>query len=775
MSGTTRRIDRALRTLPAAGALYASFLALTASLADAMGVNPSLPGPLPAGLTLAGIALGVVVAAFLVVLWPRWMAAGAFLTAAAGLVALWLTGNSGWEICRQITVRGAGWLARGVRALVSAWRGESVSLTPDLAWAGVLLPLFILALLVGSSWRQKRDPFWILAVGAALPVLEWFSYFERALHYLTLYLVASLTYLAAWRALNRSRVRALNQPLSPLRSTIWATLLAVTAVVLARAVPASYPTITPSRMADWVTETIPGLRALRGPGGKDSPFDLAMVGFNSQPRALGGPVQQRSGTALTVKVLQVRYWPREDVSVPSLYLRGTILAQYTGHTWRHPLLPSPSPSSAAGDAGAALLGATIGSRWLDVALEITAKDLRTSTLFSPWIPLRVLPQGQTAPGKTTMDPLTGELRSSPPFSTYRVEARVPLPTLSELKPSFSGEQQDLDLFLQLPPGLPARVKDLAQRLTEKARTPYEQVQAVVTYLRSLPYDPQVPAPDPGQDFVDDFLFNLRRGYCVHHSTALAVMLRTLGIPSRWVQGFAVRLPADRLPPDDTSPAMGVPHATAHAWVEVFLPGWGWTVCDPTPRFQPLPAAFPPLPSAADHPSPGNVEPEPSRPSLRQPSRELYGEEATVSPSLPSSRRPTWVTYLVMVVAASASASLIRGTVRAASLARQERSRKGEETGTYTLRQYLLAQRYLALQGKVRAPWQTPREFLATCRAALDPEALACLAALTDGVEQALYGPRRPSPFLPSPVGGSPVPPLAVEVNRMAATPLRRWA
>ena len=132
------------------------------------------------------------------------------------------------------------------------------------------------------------------------------------------------------------------------------------------------------------------------------------------------------------------------------------------------------------------------------------------------------------------------------------------------------------IYTQLPATLPDRVGDLARRITAGATTEYDRVEAVQSWIRhNTTYDLDVPADPAGVDSVDHFLFVTHTGFCEQIASSLAVMLRTLGIPTRLVTGYG---------PGERNPLTGyfeVKQSDAHAWVEVFYPGIGWVPYDPT--------------------------------------------------------------------------------------------------------------------------------------------------------------------------------------------------
>ncbi len=132
-----------------------------------------------------------------------------------------------------------------------------------------------------------------------------------------------------------------------------------------------------------------------------------------------------------------------------------------------------------------------------------------------------------------------------------------------------------DRYLQLPDDLPTRVADEARRVAGDAGTPYDIATAIEGYLRTFPFNTGVPATPPKRDAVDYFLFDLKAGYFDYQASAMAVMLRTLGVPARIAVGFALD------PGEVVETRYTVRKNDAYTWVEVFFPGYGWVNFNPT--------------------------------------------------------------------------------------------------------------------------------------------------------------------------------------------------
>ncbi|MCS6901365.1 MAG: DUF3488 and transglutaminase-like domain-containing protein [Myxococcales bacterium] len=135
--------------------------------------------------------------------------------------------------------------------------------------------------------------------------------------------------------------------------------------------------------------------------------------------------------------------------------------------------------------------------------------------------------------------------------------------------------EDRARYLRLPP-LSPRIAALAESWTADRTTPFERASAIEQRLRSdYRYDLASPSgnfPEP----LDHFLFESKRGHCEYYSSAMAVMLRQIGIPSRNVAGY-VGGQYNRF-----SRNYIVRQRDAHSWVEAYLDEMGWVTFDPTP-------------------------------------------------------------------------------------------------------------------------------------------------------------------------------------------------
>jgi hypothetical protein len=120
---------------------------------------------------------------------------------------------------------------------------------------------------------------------------------------------------------------------------------------------------------------------------------------------------------------------------------------------------------------------------------------------------------------------------------------------------------------------------LAEQLTEDLETPHEKARAIERYLRGIRYDDQIEGPSIVQDGVDYFLFDAQAGYCDYYASAMVVMLRSVGVPARYVRGYSEGVREEGL--------FHLLESDGHAWPEVYFPGYGWVEFEPTGGEPPL--------------------------------------------------------------------------------------------------------------------------------------------------------------------------------------------
>ncbi len=258
------------------------------------------------------------------------------------------------------------------------------------------------------------------------------------------------------------------------------------------------------------------------------------------------------------------------------------------------------------------------------------------------------------------DPSPARLRQAAAY----IDRGVPPGTTSIRPYGGGGEAVDVPLWpagrdADLPPGVLGdytAVRRLAQKVVGRAAGPYVAVNRIESYLRAnYEYD-EAPRSVPGVAPINAFLFDTRRGFCQHFAGSMALMLRSIGIPSRIVVGYT----AGRY--EAASDTWVVVDRDAHAWVQVWMPGGvGWVDFDPTPGryypnrvsvgspdYQPPPATGKPDEDVAREPvKPPRTTPEPTPAPTPTPS--------AAEPGGGSSHRgvPSWAWGVVALVALGA--------------------------------------------------------------------------------------------------------------------------
>jgi protein-glutamine gamma-glutamyltransferase len=164
------------------------------------------------------------------------------------------------------------------------------------------------------------------------------------------------------------------------------------------------------------------------------------------------------------------------------------------------------------------------------------------------------------------------------FTAIRYDgvSRLPMQTTAKLRAVPTNYPPEITAaYLQLPQ-LDPRIPALARDITKNAPTAFDKTIRIENYLRSRYAYTLNLTGKPGDDPLAHFLFETHAGHCEYFASSMAILLRTLGIPSREINGF---LPGEY---NDLAGDYIVRASDAHSWVEVYFPGIGWQVFDPTP-------------------------------------------------------------------------------------------------------------------------------------------------------------------------------------------------
>ncbi|MET1039198.1 MAG: DUF3488 and transglutaminase-like domain-containing protein, partial [Aeromicrobium sp.] len=260
------------------------------------------------------------------------------------------------------------------------------------------------------------------------------------------------------------------------------------------------------------------------------------------------------------------------------YLKVATLHDFTGRRWE--------PTRVAGfvlDEGEAAIDPSLGIEVESGTTTISIEQLRSSMLPVPYPSLpdvRGLRSGwnfrqQGLTLTATEDDMRGQ--------TYTVPSLDLKPTAEQMRDLDTDPSRALDRYLELPDDMPAVIEDTARDVTADADNDYDRVMALQRYFRDgdFRYSETAPVADDydgnGVDVIARFL-DAKAGYCVHFSSSMAVMARTLDIPSRIAVGYA---PGSTNGLVDGETEYKATSDDLHAWTEIYFEGVGWIRFDPT--------------------------------------------------------------------------------------------------------------------------------------------------------------------------------------------------
>ena len=350
-------------------------------------------------------------------------------------------------------------------------------------------------------------------------------------------------------------------------------------LVFAVVISGAFANVLPKQEPIW-PDPIPFiLNQVQGTGEGGGGIGVSKVGYDPDDSRLGGPFLQDNTLVMEAMVEKKRYWKIETKNT------------YTSKGWEQ--LPS------ANDFLVYLPGSEMGEESnLEEAED--EKQQRAKILMVEKFPFLLYPYGMT---KAFADEdvsflhyeATGQYRTKigeeqGSLDYYEVDYSARDYSLKSLRET-SMESLNLDIstedlweYLQLPGELPSRVTELAETITASSNNVYDKTKAIERYFgrSGFVYDQKnVAIPKNDEDYVDQFLFETKRGYCDNFSSSMVVMLRSIGIPARWVKGFA---PGELSRNADDESIYRVTNNEAHSWVEAYMPGIGWMPFEPTIGF-----------------------------------------------------------------------------------------------------------------------------------------------------------------------------------------------
>lgn len=302
-----------------------------------------------------------------------------------------------------------------------------------------------------------------------------------------------------------------------------------------------------------------------------------------------------------------------------LYLTGSINDEYTGHSWKQSqsefnTYPTDVPTV---DTATAmwLYGEFFPSymhvRTLDItylyedyALFAPSKTLSISGLGDNWVYINNLGEFETnkriSENKSyQISYLINDLISQGQVGQFSENLGALAPDLnpnSFAVPVFNEQslvseynwnadrlaEYALDLketYTALPNSVTQRTRDLASQISEEYSGTAAKATAIRDYLvNNYTYSLSPGPANRGQDFVDQFLFDTKKGYCTSFASAMAVLCRSVGIPARYVEGYA--MPAQQ----EADGSYLVKTRNAHAWAEIYLDQYGWVKMEATPPY-----------------------------------------------------------------------------------------------------------------------------------------------------------------------------------------------
>lgn len=286
------------------------------------------------------------------------------------------------------------------------------------------------------------------------------------------------------------------------------------------------------------------------------------------------------------------------------YLRLAALDDFSGASWT----PSLNHLDLRNDVAAVGPVPGLGG---DIPVEQVTSSITVANIITRWLPVPYAPRSVTGlSGDWAWDGAALTIRSDTTNArgqVYQVTSVQPAPSIEQLVATGTTVEPGLDRYLTLPDDMPAVVAQTAASVVAGATTNYDKAIKLQDYFTGglFTYSEDAPVKQgydgSGASVLGAFLA-AKSGYCVHFSSAMASMARTLGIPARVAVGFTPGTAVAGQGADATE--YRVTTHDLHAWPELYFAGIGWVRFEPTPGRGVAPAF---APRVADDPATPNVD------------------------------------------------------------------------------------------------------------------------------------------------------------------------
>ncbi|MBM7388643.1 transglutaminase-like putative cysteine protease [Clavibacter michiganensis] len=367
-----------------------------------------------------------------------------------------------------------------------------------------------------------------------------------------------------------------------------------------------------------------------------------------------------------VDVEALRY---STASLTPLYFKVTTLSRFEGDEW------APSPLRPPDGNTVDAIGPDLGSG-SDVPSEEVEARVQVEGSSSAWLPAPYAPRSVSGlEGSWRWSEQGLAIRSSDSDSrdqSYTVRSELPRPEREQLEAVAPATDDDLQPYLQIPSGTPDIVASTTAEVLAGIDSPYDQALALQEFFTGGQFRYSEDAPveqgydGSGVDVVGEFL-RVRSGYCVHFASAMAIMAREAGIPSRVAVGY---LPGDQVGRDGDLITYRVGSHDLHSWPELYFSGIGWIAFEPTPgRGQAAPYAQPSAaPTTAPTPSATPSAPTEATPSATPAptASAAPGASGAVGVRIPWAALGT-AAFVLLVLALLAAPALLRRARRSGRL------------------------------------------------------------------------------------------------------------